>query len=426
MPQFENPQPVAAQLEPEDHQLLVDVANRLVPRMDAITQNMTAVLMRLGPLGEDPPLKALLESSIHANLGMILHLWTEDLEIDDLRPMPASVTYARRLAQRGVPWNLLIRAYHVGHNRLCDQLCQELLTVKFQESGQLRVLQYATDTAFAYVDAMTSQLHDIYQREIRRSSSSSVSRAGALVHAALSGSDETDIFDRFGYPIRAFHIGLVIWNPEPQANAGRAHVEREDVCHSLAAALDGEHVLAVDTDEGTTTAWITRNEPAVLTADQLCAALGELPRLRVVAGQSLAGSRGFRASHRQALAAYRLAGVADPAPSVLSFSDPGVAVAAMAAHDVESLRTWIGAVLGPLAADDETSARLRETTLAFLQASGSHTVAAENLFLHRNTVRNRLEQVARLRQRSVDEDRHDLETALLCARWVGRPVLASA
>ncbi|MGW0434245.1 hypothetical protein ACWDV4_17115 [Micromonospora sp. NPDC003197] len=220
----------------------------------------------------------------------------------------------RTLAQRGLAWSHLARAYHVGNNLLREYLFEDLLASGASPDGQLQVLQYATDAAFSYVDAMTHQLHAIYQREVRRRSDSSVSRARALVHAVLSGSDEaSELSVQTGYPVAAIHVGLVVWNPEPRGSAMRTLVEPDDVCHSLAATLGAEHVLTVATDEGTTTAWITLPRAAAPTGDQLRAALGSSSPLRVVAGLPLAGDEGFRASHRQALAAYRLAGVADPA-----------------------------------------------------------------------------------------------------------------
>ncbi len=80
-------------------------------------------------------------------------------------------------------------------------------------------------------------------------------------------------------------------------------------------------------------------------------------------------------------------------------------------------------VLGGLATDDEAHARLRETVRVLLAHQGSHTAAAAELSLHRNTVLYRVRRAEESRGRPLDDGRLDLEVALLVCRLLGRRVL---
>ena len=80
-------------------------------------------------------------------------------------------------------------------------------------------------------------------------------------------------------------------------------------------------------------------------------------------------------------------------------------------------------LLGPLAADDEGAERVRETLLTFLTEKGSFVATAERTHLHKNTVKYRVDKAIELRGRPIDDDRFNLELALIACRWLGESVL---
>jgi purine catabolism regulator len=89
---------------------------------------------------------------------------------------------------------------------------------------------------------------------------------------------------------------------------------------------------------------------------------------------------------------------------------------------VSDLRQFCGRVLGPLASeDDERHDDLVRTLEAYLQSHGSLNAAARALFLHRNTVRQRLRRIAHL----TGADLNDAESRLaLHLAVLGRRALA--
>ena len=134
---------------------------------------------------------------------------------------------------------------------------------------------------------------------------------------------------------------------------------------------------------------------------------------------------GFRRTHRQALSAQAVAVAAGPSgPPVTSFAE--VAPLALMSGSLELLRNWVAETLGPLAADDEHNARLRDTLQVFLQENGSYKATAERLTLHKNTVQYRVRKAEESLKRPIAGDRLHVELALLATRWLGAAVLRPA
>ena len=83
-------------------------------------------------------------------------------------------------------------------------------------------------------------------------------------------------------------------------------------------------------------------------------------------------------------------------------------------------------VLGPLSSNTENDARLRETLRVFLHHGASYKAAADQLNLHFNSVKYRVQRAVERRGRPIGEDRLDVELALLVCHWFGDAVLLSA
>jgi DNA-binding PucR family transcriptional regulator len=149
--------------------------------------------------------------------------------------------------------------------------------------------------------------------------------------------------------------------------------------------------------------------------------------MRVALGRPASGVGGFRVTHLEALLAQQVAVVAgERAPRVTSFGDAEVRAAALLIDDLDRARRLVDTTLGGLAADDEHAERLRATVLAFIAEKGSYLATAQQLHLHKNTVKYRIDKAVEERGRPIDEDRFDLELALIACRWLGPSVLRSA
>jgi DNA-binding PucR family transcriptional regulator len=90
---------------------------------------------------------------------------------------------------------------------------------------------------------------------------------------------------------------------------------------------------------------------------------------------------------------------------------------------LEDMRRWVWNVLGPLAVDDEQSARLRETLRVFLATGCSYTATASRQILHKNSVQYRIRKAEEYMGHSVQDRRTELEVALLATQSLGSVLL---
>jgi DNA-binding PucR family transcriptional regulator len=93
------------------------------------------------------------------------------------------------------------------------------------------------------------------------------------------------------------------------------------------------------------------------------------------------------------------------------------------AGSVELLRAWVINTLGSLADDDDHQARLRDTLRVFLQENGSFKATAERLILHKNSVQYRVRKAEEALGHPLDDNRLQVELALLASQWLGATVL---
>jgi DNA-binding PucR family transcriptional regulator len=142
--------------------------------------------------------------------------------------------------------------------------------------------------------------------------------------------------------------------------------------------------------------------------------------VRVAAGEPAIGLDGFRLTHDQAQSTYGLALAASPGARVTTFTEVGAL--ALICADRDAARRWVTATLNDLAIDDEPNARLRETLLTYL-TTGSYTVTAKRMMLHKNTAQYRVGKAEEALGAPIGERRADVELALRACRYLGTLVL---
>lgn len=131
-------------------------------------------------------------------------------------------------------------------------------------------------------------------------------------------------------------------------------------------------------------------------------------------GATLSGATGFRRSHQQAVAVQRLlsrrtaAGVA----ALTAYDD--VRLAWLAAQGDDVATAFVDETLGELAT---APAELRETVRIYLRERGNAPRAAERLYVHRNTVLQRLQTAERLLPRPLAAAHLEIAVALETLHW---------
>jgi DNA-binding PucR family transcriptional regulator len=372
----------------------------------------------------------LLGASVEGNVDTLLHALRHDIAVERVEAPTAALEYARRLAQHGVPVNALVRAYRLGQRRMNDLVFQAVRDADISPVTRLAALEAITTTLFEYIDWISQQVVAVYEEERERWLENQNSIRALRVREVVAGKVKVDIdatSDSIRYPLRWHHLAVVMWYSDEGASGDELD-RLQRVLRELGQATDvGSNPLFAAGDRTTAWGWLPyRSAPAnaVESVRQFAGKRADPPSLAI--GTVACGIDGFRQSYREAQAA-RAVAVAGGANGVkvIAASDPGLSAAALLGGDIGAARVWVIKVLGELSMDTENDAWLRETLRVFLRCGGSYKQAAEELDLHFNTVKYRIGRAVARLGRPIDEDRLDIELALLACQWYGTAVLRS-
>lgn len=405
----------------------IGISQRLYDHLTETTQVIEDLIAKESPdLITDSSLLQLLHETVAANVDTYFSAIRHNIPVAEIAAPAVALEHARRLAQRGVPMNALVRGYRLGHSMALRVVLEEIRSAELDPDLRLDVLSEMSTLMFGYIDEMSQQVSAVYQaeREHWLESRNAVRALRVREILADEGLDVDAMTTAIRYPLRRTHVALIVWYPE---SAGDKLAAAEGFIKQLAESVAGQGApLFIPADSTTGWAWIPLASNAGHDAvEQIrgCAqtASGE-PWVAI--GDPLPGVEGFRRSHQQALAVHTLA-VASGVTRVSAAADPGLSAAALLGGDnVAAARAWVGEVLGPLARATDGDERLRDTLRVFLRAGSSFKAAGEQLHFHVNTMKYRVQRAIERRGRPIAEDRLDVEIALLLCQWYGAAVLS--
>ncbi|MFL6060327.1 MAG: PucR family transcriptional regulator [Marmoricola sp.] len=427
-------------MQQSDDDFISRTTTRVIATADRMTENVADLTHRLhdelidaiAELRGDAAILELLDASIEGNLKTISQVVRYDMQVAEITAPPTAVEYARRLAQRGVSSSALLRAYRLGQETATAWSLERIS----EEEPDPRVA-YAAGQAFVaitfrYIDAVSEQVLNVYEGERERwLANRNTVRAEVLTDllgadpvAELHG-DVTTAENALGYRLRQTHVGVVLWSTGETGGGDLHGLER--LLGRVARALgSSQQPLFAAQDRATAWGWIPLGTRSKAVADPAALTDLDVTGIRLALGVPAPGVEGFRSSHLDALQAQTVALVAgDRARAVTAYGDPEVRAAALLCADLEATRRLVRTALGALAEESESAERLRETLRVFLSTRNSFAATAELVHLHKNTVKYRVDRAVELRGRGVDEDRLDLELALIACRWLGTAALVS-
>jgi len=416
----------------EDEALVAKSVAMIVGRLDdklpeitrATQEFLVAEIPEIAGAGE---LQELVRDSVTGNFETFFPAIRHGIPIASIEPATAALEHARRLAQRGVDADALVRTYRLGHLAFVKMVLDEVRTAQLDAQLGLDVFEQITSTSFRYVDRISRLVLTAYQNE-RDHWLANQNRLRAVRVREVLGGGEIDVdktAEAIGYPLRRIHLSVIVWCVESESSNELAAMERftGELAKSLGAR---ERPLFTAADRVTGWAWVPLSEDAAADA---AGRLREFANARadapwIAAGAPLPGVDGFRRSHRQAIAmrAVVLASGSHP-PAVTAASDPGLVVVSQFCSDLEQARVWVGDVLGPLASATDSDERMRETLREFLRTGSSFKATADELHLHVNSVKYRVQRALERRGKPITDDRLDVEVALLLCRWFDTAVL---
>ena len=408
------------------HRAVAGVAGALRGNLQPLAARVDAAVLAAVPaLSADADIRLALERSTEANLVDILALLADRALPVDVGVPPEALSLASALVRRGVEPGDLVHAYLVGQNELWRAWMEELAERLPAGQSLIVALELSSARIFTRADFLVAQLMRHIDRERVRWMGGALARRTQVVRSLLEGeeSDAAEASRALGYDIDRWVLAAVLWDAAGAEDPGARHERLEVRAASIARAAGVQRAFTLAADEALW-AWVAAPEKPDLNA--IAAALAE----SLAAGQGAAlgtpaaGLDGFRDGHAEALQARRIAELGQRA-GVVRYDE--IELVSLVSADLDRLARFVQRTLGPLTADDETTARLRQTILAWLAEGGNARRAAERLHAHKNTVLYRLQRAQLLLGRPLDQDRGALELAVravdcLGARVAGPPL----
>jgi DNA-binding PucR family transcriptional regulator len=413
---------------PEAAKQLSVVAENVGSQLPEVSRDIEKyVIAEIPELRGDATLIKILQATIAENAATLLHVFENDMPLDKIEGPAAALEYARRLAQRDIPLSTLIRAHRIGNWRFLQWCLDELNRQDADDELSTATNRRMLQMSFGYNDRITEQVIVVYQQERDHWLLSQTAARVARVRDILTEKnvDLNRAEPALGYRLRQHHLGLVAWLPTLKGEgAGLALLDR--ITTEIARKLDcSARPLFVPQDAVLSWAWLPLGSRSEVSWEQLSNVIEHSdPSVHVCAGSVGYGIEGFRSTHRQAVRTQELAAAASPVPQFTDFST--VAPIALMATNIDDMRAWVWGILGPLAVDDENSARLRETAQIFLDTGSSYTATASAQILHKNTVQYRIRKAEEIMGRPVQKGHTDLEVALRAVHYLGSTLLRTS
>ena len=347
---------------------------------------------------DDPAYRQAVRSSTHTNTELMIEAVRTPGAIPRALP-PGPRLEADVAAQHGATVHALLRTYRLGQQAVIEHLLDDLDRDGAERGRHVgAALRVATRALFDYMEIVMPLVAGEYRAERARLDARPDLRRVRLIEAILAGDESGDI----GYALSGPHVALVAGDEHAETAVARA-------AHALGAPC-----TAVRAADGRCWAWVGTASLAELRARLQAEGLAGPAGLGGPAEQAA----GFRAAHRQARLAERIArGRREQLVDLRS--------SALEALALGSQRTaWEIALaeLGPLASADPANARLRTTLEAWFTARERLAETAEALGVAPRTVSYRLRRAETLMGSTIAERRAELEAALRVVRlFEGEP-----
>lgn len=409
------PQPV-----PDTLALLAD--ELLADATDVVALVLEDIAATLPDLAHDPRVRELLVATVQDTVVAGLTVFRTRSPSLGVSAPPAGLELARRLAQRGVPISIVLRAYRLGQAAFQQELISRIAA---RSTSAAEVAAAAardlSSVAFSVIDSISEEVVAAYQAErddwLRQRNAARLARVTSLLSTRATAVE--DLETALGYDLAVWHVGAVFWC-EPAVDEPLRLGALERQVSRVAAALGcSRGPLVVAADASTLWVWFPTSAAPVET---ITAAVAEADTYAAV-GDPASGLEGFRRTHQQARQGQTIAVAADSASRLRVTAPSLLGPLALLAFDPSDAAAWVQSVLGELADDDDAHARLRETIWAYLSSGSSLAAAAAELHLHKNTIQYRIRKVEEARGRPLHDGRVDVEVALLACWLLGSTVL---
>ena len=356
-------------------------------------------------VGPDPRLRELLSLVIAANLDNLGASVAYRIPTETPFEPPAAVEHARLLAQRGIPAISMLRGYQVVQRSLTGPVIEAVERFIEDRDELVMALQVVMAYLFMQIDGASQaamRTHAAARDVWLRGRGAGLSkRLDAVLDRTVT---DVQIAERaLNYVVSGSHVALIAWLDDPERPLDMAEAERR-----VAAMRGVRDSLLVPRDERTLYGWLHVADGDHM--DEWMSGVTDLEDARVAFGELAAGIEGFRLSHMQAQSAGAVIAASRKRGKNMTVRYRDVAALSFLVDRPAESKGWSEAILGDLAGTGEERERLRETLRVFLEEGENAVAAGQRLFVHRNTVKYRVDRALSLLPGPIG--RHRLEVAL--------------
>ena len=406
----------------ETADLVSAIADRFSAREDEIVAASSAAAIELvPPLGADAAIMAEVRASYRANIRRFIVVAQHASAPPPIEVPPEALDIARTLVRRGIGIDALFQGYRRGQEVAWKYWMETTSSVVEPGPRLFAVLEASLALLFHYVDDVLSTVIVEAEREREEFLGGAAARQSETARLILNDApiDTSTASRQLGYELSRRHTAMVLWAEPPGAPQGAL----ESAAGTLALAIGSRRPFTMAA--GTSTLWVWIGSDADPNTLTLAHAMAEQESsIRAVVGPTEHGIRGFRRSHEAALVVHRLLMGQPTGDRLTTYAD--FEVTALAAHDDQRAADFVVATLGPLASDNASAARLRDTLRAYLEEADNAPRAAQRLHTHRNTVLQRVARATDLLGHPVGDRRLAVALALELAHRLGPRVLTSS
>ncbi|NDJ91094.1 PucR family transcriptional regulator [Mycolicibacter kumamotonensis] len=319
-----------------------------------------------------------------------------------------SLGIARDLIRRGFTEAAVVDAYRLSQNALWRLWMQVVFELTADPAELRELLDVSAQSIGAFADATLGAIHRQLQIERAELIRGTHAERREVVALLIDGAPITrqHAERRLGYRLDQDHTAVIIWGDE----SGTDWPDLDRAAETLMRTVADRRPLSLPADAGTRWLWL----PGPLGPDpaDVGAMVDSLPGVRVAIGSTEAGVEGFRRSHLDAITTQRMVARLGSGQRVARFAD--VELVSLITADPARADRFLKHTLG----DFETAdAELHRTVHTFIAERCNAARAAATLFVHRNTLLNRLARAEALLPQPLASASAHIAVALEVLRW---------
>lgn len=321
-----------------------------------------------------------------------------------------SLVIVRDGFRRGLDESAVLDAYRVGTNVAWRSWMQAAFTLTRDPDELCELLDVTSRSLTSFIDATIAGIGEQMQMEREALTRGTHAERRETVALILDGAtiSRQRAESRLGYRLEQHHTAAVIWGDDSTTNLA----DLDAAAEALTRTEGGQRALSVLASAATRWVWVPG--PAGPDLASVAAAVDKLPGVQIAVGTTVAGIDGFRRSHLDAVATQRVMVRLGSAQRVARFTD--VELVALVSADPEQADRFITHTLGDFASADS---ELRQTILTFIHHQCNASRAAEQMFLHRNTLLRRIARADELLPTPLADNSVHVAVALEALRWRG-------